>query len=458
MQQKSVLNTDAVGNGTCGVFIDRPRNRVVVAIADVFGNTYSAVAAYDLDSWKRLFFTQLSSSGSLFTTRKHPKTKNPMSEDFWIRTPTKGIVVFALPGEPGLTELTGDFKIQFHDRQGDFYCWLNTTMMENRVIFDGSDFDDFEKVLDFLCLPRGTKIRLLLTLKHLIPHSHGRTSLSNQKNEFRFHVRVGHSVFHVRLVANQQRGRRGIAGGVATAAVDSLEKQGRRRTTLKVDATVATYKGEALIQDLSLYLFSDLVSHSFDSIIFLICFAPALPGCFGGLLRGIDYGDFDCEDAVLGRYVMFDVLEWEFPPIRLKALSLAKLALSAESSEQVSGSLPVGLQATPRSTSGIQALCSLHITLQKAKTLQHCAECIKLHLRLLYNNFFNQTVDGFNPGLAETEGLQWETLLKDLKQPIRVKVGGAECFVESQHVSNCDFVEDGLVAWWKSNSRLIGLM
>lgn len=59
-----VKNTDAVGNGTCGLFIDRPRNRVVVAIADVFGNTYSAVAAYDMDSWKRLFFTQLSSSGT----------------------------------------------------------------------------------------------------------------------------------------------------------------------------------------------------------------------------------------------------------------------------------------------------------------------------------------------------------------------------------------------------------
>lgn len=58
-----VKNDDAVGNGTCGVFIDRVRNRVVVAIADVFGNKFSAVAAYDLDSWKRLFFTQLSSSG-----------------------------------------------------------------------------------------------------------------------------------------------------------------------------------------------------------------------------------------------------------------------------------------------------------------------------------------------------------------------------------------------------------
>ncbi|KAL2348365.1 hypothetical protein Fmac_002365 [Flemingia macrophylla] len=66
-------------------------------------------------------------------------------EDFWISAPKKGIVVFALPGEPGIAELVGDFKIQFHDRQGDFYCWMNTTMTENRQILDGSDFDGFDK-------------------------------------------------------------------------------------------------------------------------------------------------------------------------------------------------------------------------------------------------------------------------------------------------------------------------
>ncbi|CAL5362894.1 unnamed protein product [Camellia sinensis] len=54
--------------------------------------------------------------------KKHPKTKDLMPEDFWIRAPKKGIVVFALPGELGLTELSGDFKLHFHDRQGDFYC------------------------------------------------------------------------------------------------------------------------------------------------------------------------------------------------------------------------------------------------------------------------------------------------------------------------------------------------
>ena len=44
-------------------------------------------------------------------------------EDFWFSAPKKGIMVFALPGEPGLTEVASDFKIQFHDRQGDFYWW-----------------------------------------------------------------------------------------------------------------------------------------------------------------------------------------------------------------------------------------------------------------------------------------------------------------------------------------------
>ncbi|THG04451.1 hypothetical protein TEA_008220 [Camellia sinensis var. sinensis] len=66
-------------------------------------------------------------------------------EDFWIRAPKKGIVVFALPGEPGLTELSGDFKLHFHDRQGDFYCWLNTTMMENRIVIYDLDLDGFDK-------------------------------------------------------------------------------------------------------------------------------------------------------------------------------------------------------------------------------------------------------------------------------------------------------------------------
>ncbi|MQL76270.1 hypothetical protein Taro_008656 [Colocasia esculenta] len=95
--------------------------------------------------WVRPSITVSNHNGVLFSTKKHPRTKDLMPEDFWFSAPKKGIMVFALPGEPGLTELAGDFKIHFHDRQGDFYCWLNTTMTENRKILNTSDLDGFDK-------------------------------------------------------------------------------------------------------------------------------------------------------------------------------------------------------------------------------------------------------------------------------------------------------------------------
>ncbi|KAK7367572.1 hypothetical protein VNO80_09587 [Phaseolus coccineus] len=95
--------------------------------------------------WVRPSITISDHKGVLFATKNHPKTKDLLPEDFWISAPKKGIVVFALPGEPGLAELVGDFKINFNDRHGDFYCWMNTTMTENRKILDGSDFDGFDK-------------------------------------------------------------------------------------------------------------------------------------------------------------------------------------------------------------------------------------------------------------------------------------------------------------------------
>ncbi|GMP96919.1 hypothetical protein CsSME_00045352 [Camellia sinensis var. sinensis] len=65
-----------------------------------------------------------------------------MPEDFWIRAPKKGIVVFALPGELGLTELSGDFKLHFHDRQGDFYCDGVTTTPNQSNVSENQDNDD----------------------------------------------------------------------------------------------------------------------------------------------------------------------------------------------------------------------------------------------------------------------------------------------------------------------------
>ncbi|KAL1296037.1 hypothetical protein HN51_056814 [Arachis hypogaea] len=95
--------------------------------------------------WIRPSITVSDHSGVLFSTKKHPRTKDLLPEDFWFSAPKKGVMVFALPGEPGLTELAGDFKIHFHDRQGDFYCWLNTTMTENRKVLNTNDLDGFDK-------------------------------------------------------------------------------------------------------------------------------------------------------------------------------------------------------------------------------------------------------------------------------------------------------------------------
>ncbi|KAK7280347.1 hypothetical protein RJT34_25410 [Clitoria ternatea] len=95
--------------------------------------------------WIRPSITVSDHSGVLFSTKKHPRTKDLLPEDYWFSAPKKGVMVFALPGEPGLTELAGDFKVHFHDRQGDFYCWLNTTMTENRKVLNTGDLDGFDK-------------------------------------------------------------------------------------------------------------------------------------------------------------------------------------------------------------------------------------------------------------------------------------------------------------------------
>ncbi|XP_042980817.1 phosphatidylinositol 3,4,5-trisphosphate 3-phosphatase and protein-tyrosine-phosphatase PTEN2A [Carya illinoinensis] len=95
--------------------------------------------------WIRPSITVSDHRGVLFSTKKHPRTKDLLPEDFWFSAPKKGVMVFALPGEPGLTELAGDFKVHFHDRQGDFCFWLNTTMTENRKVLNTNDLDGFDK-------------------------------------------------------------------------------------------------------------------------------------------------------------------------------------------------------------------------------------------------------------------------------------------------------------------------
>ncbi|XP_021280749.1 uncharacterized protein LOC110414016 [Herrania umbratica] len=55
-----VKDFDLTGNASLGITVDRPRNRLLVVVADLLGNRYSALVAYDLSTWKRLFLAQLS--------------------------------------------------------------------------------------------------------------------------------------------------------------------------------------------------------------------------------------------------------------------------------------------------------------------------------------------------------------------------------------------------------------
>ncbi|KAH9609115.1 hypothetical protein KSS87_004481 [Heliosperma pusillum] len=55
-----VKDADLAGNASVGIVIDRPRNRLLVVVADLIQNRYGGLAAYDLSSWKRLFIAHLS--------------------------------------------------------------------------------------------------------------------------------------------------------------------------------------------------------------------------------------------------------------------------------------------------------------------------------------------------------------------------------------------------------------
>ncbi|CAH2057648.1 unnamed protein product [Thlaspi arvense] len=55
-----VKDIDLAGNASLGIAVDRDRNRLLVAVADLLGNRYSALAAYDMSTWRRIFLSELS--------------------------------------------------------------------------------------------------------------------------------------------------------------------------------------------------------------------------------------------------------------------------------------------------------------------------------------------------------------------------------------------------------------
>ncbi|XP_072998192.1 uncharacterized protein [Typha latifolia] len=60
-EERVVLkDPDVAGNSSLGIAVDQVRRRLLVVYADALGFRYSAVAAYDMESWVRIFLTRLS--------------------------------------------------------------------------------------------------------------------------------------------------------------------------------------------------------------------------------------------------------------------------------------------------------------------------------------------------------------------------------------------------------------
>eukprot|EP00245_Coleochaete_scutata_P011476 TRINITY_DN4268_c0_g2_i1.p1 TRINITY_DN4268_c0_g2~~TRINITY_DN4268_c0_g2_i1.p1 ORF type:complete len:403 (-),score=74.21 TRINITY_DN4268_c0_g2_i1:38-1168(-) len=69
-----------------------------------------------------------------------------MADDIWHNAPRKGVVVFALPGEPCVADIgSDDFRIYLQDRHGDFFFWLNPNMIGSREFLSVSDLDWFDQ-------------------------------------------------------------------------------------------------------------------------------------------------------------------------------------------------------------------------------------------------------------------------------------------------------------------------
>ncbi|XP_057957119.1 uncharacterized protein LOC131150429 isoform X2 [Malania oleifera] len=57
---------------------------------------------------------------------------------------------------------------------------------------------------------------------------------------------------------------------------------------------------------------------------------------------------------------------------------------------------------------------------------------------------------GYHVACVTVTGAQQKRLTKGSRNPISVNIGGVECLVESRNISNHDFLEDELMAWWCS--------
>ncbi|XP_052206146.1 U-box domain-containing protein 6-like [Diospyros lotus] len=96
---------------------------------------------------------------------------------------------------------------------------------------------------------------------------------------------------------------------------------------------------------------------------------------------------------------------------------------------KVLGIFPVLEVAQPRSTKGIQALCSLHIALEKTKNiLQHCSECSKLYLAITGDSVvlkFEKARSALDDSLRQVQDIVPQAIVSQISE-ILSELGGVE--------------------------------
>ncbi|KAA8543026.1 hypothetical protein F0562_021479 [Nyssa sinensis] len=120
-----VKDADLTGNASLGIAIDRPRNRLLVAVADVFGNRYSALAAYDLTSWNRLFLTQLSG----------PEDEKSFADDVAIDAQGNAYVTDAKASKIWKVGVNGEFQSIIRSPLFTPKEWYKNLVALNGIIF-----------------------------------------------------------------------------------------------------------------------------------------------------------------------------------------------------------------------------------------------------------------------------------------------------------------------------------
>lgn len=120
-----VKDADLAGNATLGFTIDRPRNRVVVCIADILGNRYSALAAYDIATWNRLFLTKLSG----------PEDEKAFADDVAVDEEGNSYVTDPRGGKIWKVGATGQFLGTIRDPLFAPHGWQNQFVRINGIIY-----------------------------------------------------------------------------------------------------------------------------------------------------------------------------------------------------------------------------------------------------------------------------------------------------------------------------------